>query len=226
MPTTKKIVCLANSRKLSGRCVAGVELTEFGFGNWIRPVSIRKHEEVSEYERNYENGSDPALLDIIEIPLLKRCPGGCQQENWLLDPELYWVKTGALDWEELGPISETAGTLWKNGISTYHGESDRIPEFDADKETSSLKLVRVDQVKLRVYAPGADFGNAKRRVQARFDFAGHSYALRVTDPKIERAFLGQADGEYQLGESCLTISLGETFEGYSYKLVAAILERP
>ncbi|MGH7707024.1 MAG: dual OB domain-containing protein, partial [Vulcanimicrobiaceae bacterium] len=35
----KRIVCLANSRKLQGRCVAGRELQKNGPGAWIRPVS-------------------------------------------------------------------------------------------------------------------------------------------------------------------------------------------
>ena len=35
MPTVKRIVCLANSRKLTGRCVAGKELLEGNrLGGW------------------------------------------------------------------------------------------------------------------------------------------------------------------------------------------------
>lgn len=40
-------------------------------------------------------------------------------------------------------------------------------------------------------------------------------------PEYERRFLSQPDGDYELGESYLTISLGEPYEGYCYKLVAA-----
>ena len=50
MPT-KRIVCLANSRKLSGRCVAGRVFDGHEVGEWVRPVSARQNEEVSEYER-------------------------------------------------------------------------------------------------------------------------------------------------------------------------------
>ncbi|MFF9673890.1 hypothetical protein ACF1GS_19710 [Streptomyces eurythermus] len=32
-------------------------------------------------------------------------------------------------------------------------------------------------------------------------------------------------GTYRLGESFLTVSLGEEFKGYLYKMVAAIIER-
>ena len=68
---TKTILCLANSRKLGGRCVAGREIGENGVGQWIRPVSNHGHGEVSEADRRFENGVDPMVLDIVEIPMLR-----------------------------------------------------------------------------------------------------------------------------------------------------------
>ena len=50
------------------------------------------------------------------------------------------------------------------------------------------------------------------------------YRLRVTDPVYERQYLQQPDGYYPVGECFLTISLGEPFQGYSYKLIAAIIK--
>ncbi len=226
MPTSKRIVCLANSRKLYGRCVAGVELIGNKPSGWIRPVSARDHQEVSEYERQYEDGSDPILLDIIDIPLLEACPKDYQQENWLLDHEHYWQKVDILPWGELRRIADSTGTLWRNGGHTYNGQNDQIPLPEACLEDHSLKLVHVDGMELRVFAPGTAFGNAKRRVQARFRFSGADYALWVTDPRIERAYLAKADGEHQLGECYLTVSLGEPFNEHCHKLVAAVLERP
>src|SRR5688572_20697011 len=65
MGGTKRIVCLANSRKLSGRCVAGIEIVDSQLSGWIRPVSVRQSHEVSEIEREYRDGSDPQVLDIV-----------------------------------------------------------------------------------------------------------------------------------------------------------------
>ena len=226
MPTTKRIVCLANSRKLSGRCIAGLELVGGIPGGWIRPVSSREHQEVSEYERQYKDGSDPRMLDIIDIPLQRHQPGDYQQENWLLDPKYYWRKVAKYPWNDLQKLSETGGTLWQNEYHTIKGFNDRIPLDQAKDESSSLKLVHVDKLRLHVFAPGEAFGDSKRRVQGQFRFACHHYALWVTDPDIERAYLKRKDGNYNLGESFLKISLGEPYDSHCYKLIAAVMEKP
>lgn len=225
MTEVKEIVCLANSRKLSGRCVAGIERVDYGSSDWIRPISSRHNHEVSEYERQYEDGSDPRVLDIVSVPLIAPQPSGYQSENWLLDPGYYWVKSGRVGWRELLALEEVPADLWHNNFSTHLGENDRIPERRAGALSNSLKLIRVSGVTLNVHCPGVAFGNRKRVVQARFGYAGCVYALRLTDPVYERMYLNKANGEYHLGEAFLTVSLGEPYDGYVYKLVAAIIER-
>lgn len=220
----KRIVCLANSRKLSGRCIAGVELGENDERlGWIRPVSDRENQEVSEYERQYEDGSDPRLLDVINVPLRRHLSNGHQQENWLIDPEYYWEKVGTFERRRLNEMADAGGGLWRNGCSSSNGENDRIPLEKANEETGSLKLVHVDRLHLSVFAPGEAFGK-KKRVQAKFQFAGCRYALWVTDPRVERFYLAKSNGDYQLEEECyLTISIGEPYKGHCYKLVAAVI---
>ena len=225
MSITRRIVCLANSRKMQGRCVAGRELNAGVVGSWIRPVSDRPTEEVSEYERQYQDGSDPRVLDIIDVPLIESRPKDYQQENWLLDPQLYWVKTGTLPWEDLFSLQDRRGPLWINGNSSYNGLNDRIPLAQAIGLRSSLKLIHVRNLELKVSAPGEAFGNTKRRVQARFAFDGMDYWLWVTDPIAERQYLAESDGEYAVGEAYLTISIGEPYQDYCYKLVATVIRR-
>ena len=223
MPEVKRIVCLANSRKLHGRCVAGREWIGGRAGRWIRPVSDREHQDVSEYERQYEDGSDPKVLDVIDVPVLEPRPDDYQSENWLLDPEYYWEKVGRLSWFDLPAVVDSSAPLWLDGSSTYHGRNDRIPLDAVDSVADSLKLIHVDQLSLSVFKPDEAFGNMKRRVQGRFTFAGCRYWLWVTDPVYERRYLAKLDGEYPIGECFLTVSLGEPYGGAVYKLIAAII---
>lgn len=226
MATVKRIICLANSRKINGRCVAGRELINGRPGGWLRPVSDREHEEVSEYERQYQDGSDPRVGDVIDVPLLGPRPKEHQTENWLLDPKYYWVKAGRAEWKDLEYLDENVGSLWIDGHSTYNGRNDKIPLALAAGLESSLRLIRVNSLRLSVFVPGEVFGSSKRRVQAHLSYNGVDYALWVTDPEYERRYLAHPDGEHDIGESFLTISLGEPYKDCCYKLVAAIIERP
>lgn len=230
MSIIKRILCLANSKKLSGRCVAGREVVNAGAGSWIRPVSARPTEEVSEDERQYEDGSDPRVLDIIDIPLIRHQPHACQTENWLLDPGYYWTKVRQVGWAELQRYVENPATLWTNTRSTKKGTNDEILEANADALPNSLVLIRVYHLELTVFAPGAAYGNPKRRVLATFQHRAVQYGLWVTDPLIEREYKARADGTYRLGDCCLCVSLGEPMqkqngESCRYKLVAAVMQR-
>ena len=94
-PLFKTILVLANSRKLSGRCIAGVELDEdWRPLGWVRPVSGREHGEVSEYERQYSDGSHPDVLDVAQVPLVKHVPETYQSEKESLLKSLEEVKAG------------------------------------------------------------------------------------------------------------------------------------
>ncbi len=220
---TKRVVCLANSRKRNGRCVAGKELLQDGrMGGWVRPVSAREDEEVSQYERQYEDGSEPSVLDVIDVPVLSSKPKGYQRENWLLDPSRRWVRVDRIGTSSLSQYTDAHQTLWVNGHSTVHGTNDRIPLSYASSLDSSLRLVWIDRLELSVSAPGADYGDFTRRMQGHFSYNGATYRLRVTDPIYEQLY--PRHGTYGLGGCFIAVSLGEPYEGYAYKLIAAIIE--
>ena len=110
----RRVICLANSRRPGGRCIAGREILEDGLpGAWIRPISDREEGGVSEYERQYEDGSEPQILDVIDIPLREPRPETYQQENWLLDPDYYWTRVGRWAPKDLAPTVYTGASLWE-----------------------------------------------------------------------------------------------------------------
>jgi len=224
--TGKRIVCLANSRKQGGRCVAGIELTGQNPASWIRPVSGQGSEGLMEREQRLEDGSGVRLLDVVEVPLLRHQPRPPQTENWLVDPQRQWRRVGRLQPADLDELADADGSLWQNGHSTSSGLNDQVPVEVATQLDRSLKLINVPTIDLQVWAPGQNFGNPRRRVQARFHHGGAEYWLWVTDPEYEAVYLARPDGNYSLEECFLTISIGEPYkDGFCYKLVAAIIER-
>jgi hypothetical protein len=220
----KTILCLANSRKPpSGFCVAGREITSSGFGGWIRPISARPTAELSVSERQYEDGSDPKVLDVISIELCRRQSHLHQQENHCIDVGYFWLKRGRVDWQKLQAAVEDPGpTLWLNGCSSSHGLNDRVPEAMLGRFSRSLYLVRPQELTIIVASEDAEFG-LRRRVRTRFKLNGNYYQIPMTDPVIERMFMRGKDGEISLPEAALCLSLGEVYHGYSYKLAASVI---
>lgn len=225
-PVVKQIVCLANSRKRGGHCVAGKECAHDGSWSWVRPVSARPDEELSERERQYLDGGEPQLLEVIDVPLRRARPRACQVENWLIDSKRRWKRVDQAGWDTLRLLADDPETLWLNGASTYNGLNDRVGEGDAASLAGSLVLLHLEDLKLFVSAPGAKFGDSTRRVQASFTNRGVPYRLRVTDPVVEQTYLARRDGNFPIGECFATISLSEPFQGYRYKLVAGLMMPP
>ena len=220
----KRIVCFANSRKMAGRCVAGKEVSDDNLpGGWVRPVSDREHESVSEQERQYSGGNEPQILDIVDVPLLNFHPKDYQQENWRLDPARRWVKVGNITWAELAQFEDAAAPLWINGCSSRNGYNDCVPESDAVSLTDSLRLIRVGGLTVTVSEPSRPSANYPI-LRGRFNYFGEDYCFRITDPESESGSLSLPYGEYHVGERYLTVSLGEPFEGNAYKLIATIVK--
>jgi hypothetical protein len=221
---TKQILCLANSRRPSGHCVAGRELAGGKCRGWIRPVSARPTLELSVEERQYRDGAEPNILDIVAMELQEPRPDRHQQENYLIAPNRVWTKQGRMSWQELQQaVEEPAGSLWLDGHSSYSGENDRVPEDRLDSFSRSLYLVRPENLVLFVARESRDGGPARRRVRARFKLNGCSYCMAVTDPVVEGTYLARDDDTYTLNQALLCVSLSQVFEGHAYKLVATVI---
>jgi len=224
MNYSKTIVCLANSRKPGGRCVAGKTVDGVASGEWIRPVSARSSAEISSEERQYQNGQEAEILEIVEIPMIAHVPRVHQTENHMIDANFYWSRQGALTWVDLRALVDEPLSLWENGDSTYHGSNDRVTHDVAARFHNSLLLIKPQNVSIRVLAPGAAFGNPKRKVRAAFRYQATYYDLMVTDIQNEKAFLAKPDGTYPIDQDvffCISLAEGHG-DGYCYKLAAAV----
>ena len=224
-PVVKRIVCFANSRKDGGRCVAGKETLPDGRpGAWIRPVSSLPHGGVSEDERCYEDGREPRVLDVIDVPVIGPHPRDYQQENWRLDPKRRWTKVERIQWNALPQWADAGEDLWIVGHSSSEGQNDRIPLHDANSLRSSLRLIEVRSLQITVSEPTKP-SSPIPALRAAFQYNGHDYSLRITDPVSESGAVKKGYGNYKVNDQrFLTISMGRPFEGYVYKLIAAIIK--
>jgi hypothetical protein len=226
MAYSKRIICLANSYKPpSGRCVAGIELLNNGVrGGWIRPVSARPGAELTYADYRYQNGSAPALLDVMDISFAGQATRGHQTENHLIDPRVYWSKVSVLAWKTLSTIQDKPTTLWANVDHTSLGVFDCMSSEIASALGSSLLLIHVDDFSIEVET---NHFSGKLAFRGTFTYKGTHHNFSVTDPRARDVFGPQGVGIYPIGEAYLCVSLTEPFEkdGRCHKLVAGILTK-
>lgn len=146
MPTVN-IICLANSKKLGGRCIVGLRLDGKG---WIRPVGPSETGEL--YPEHYilDDGTAPKLLDILTIYVSHPDPKPYQPENWLISKGKWKLKIRPSDSEEamqvLLPLLEK---LSEEGPDLFGNYSDRARSDFLLKNPpeSSIVLVAPERVK-------------------------------------------------------------------------------
>ena len=224
----RRIVCLANSRKPDGRCVAGKLYAQGKFGAWLRPISIREGEELSEQERHTSKGVEPALLDILEFTIFNHKPSAHQPENFVINPQHKFKQVGRISAEELLKVVDKPTNLWIMGYqSKTFGKNDLVPPTRISEVSNSLYLINPHSFTIQVVQ-----GTYSLQVRGHFTYLGADYNLRVTDPILEEKFIPKGVGEYKIEDVLLTISLAEKLftvasnpssSGY-YKLIAGVMD--
>lgn len=214
MPT--RFVCLANSFKEGGRCLAGIELDANnnpriinGYPKWIRPICNTPHGEVpNEIAVPYQ------ILDIIEISNTEPKPELYQSENMLFDVDTI-SKIGTFNLNELPNICENKKYIFKTRYPSLSEEV--IQELDY-----SLMLVKPDkwEVVEKVYE---DRANPQQRMV--FSYNGFTYDFSITDPVFLRRFQTNPNFLNNITEVILSLSVGVKFPATNryYKLVAGVI---
>jgi hypothetical protein len=213
------ILCLANSRKLAGRCAAGLRLDT---GGWVRMVS-KLHNGILNISHLYlDNGNEAAVLDVLDIGLANPKPDIHQPENWLLDGSV-WRLHGSQD---RTPFADCLKKAIVPGPDVLRGTSDRVAWADLQVKhvEASLALVAPDELKLElIHKP-----NGRHQVRGRFVLQHCEFNLSMTDPVWEKRI--HNEGNLCLRQSerkfLVTVSLGEPFNDYCYKVIAAVIFLP
>ena len=220
-----QMVCLANSKKPGGKCVAG-KITHGPYQNiWIRPVAPRDRRAITLQDQIYLNGQYPQLLDVINISYIDAQPNTFQAENHIIDTSLHWGQAGQFDRQNLHTLVDNPPRLWADSTDDgYSGLNDRLPGTSLTAPISTLYLIRPLNVSIRVSAEGANFQDNRLRVRAFFTYNNINYGLVVTDPIFQHAYTQAGADRYQPTDiTFFTVSLGEVDQrGYAYKLVAAV----
>ena len=152
---------------------------------------------------------------------------GAKQSGFLSQPHdpqdggYYWAKQGRLVWQDFRGWLDNPNTLWGVGEGSYAGFNNLVSIGQEDG--TSLYLIPVERLRLLVGRKASEYPDSKRAVRGEFVYRRTTYRMDVTDPVIERNYLNQADGQYDILHPVLGLSLGDPYQGYFYKLVAAVL---
>ena len=216
-----RIICLANSWKRGERCIAGINPIT---GQWVRPISDLPDGQVPK-EMRLINTREPALLDILEIPLAKRGPDfGFESENLSILPGK-WQQFGKATPIDLLKYCSNDEYILHNElrcVSLSYMQSLPMPE------RRTLQLVKA--VIFKVKAIGERFEGSDKWEGYVVTPKGQKLTATITDPVFTRRLeLG-----YRPQNPCLvTVSLSmpwrpKDWEGDDpcWKLIAGVVELP
>lgn len=216
----KLFLCLANSYKYGGRCLAGIELEKGassfhivrnpdGSPHWIRPVMSQGTGEVPA-----EMTSAIGLFDVVEIDGVEEKPHYAHSED-----VLFSTMHQVMSYPRSAKAIEVLCDSVHEALLGY--KEKKITPEQYQQGTFSLALIRPDHVRISCVEVN-EF--AKFRVS--FTYLGVEYNCSLTDPEYLHNL--QAYGieslEREKGEMYLAISLSQEYQGYYHKLVAGVLD--
>ena len=227
MPTFE-IICLANSRKRHGRCVAGLRLDGKG---WLRPIGSNAEGVLYPHHYTLPDDTEPQLGDVLRVHCSRPKPQPHHPEDWILLP---------LTWERVTGAAENNRRDWlrpylSSGPQLLGSVGDRIAhtQVQAHPVANSLSLIAPQTLQWQITANK----DGERRNRVAFTLDGAHYNLALTDPVWEPRLLHLKPGLHERGaaqiddraEVWLTVSLSEPFApnetdaAFCYKLVAGVL---
>lgn len=217
----KHFVCLANSFKHGGRCIAGIEISidennqweikrkQDGSPQWVRPLS----KETPTGEIPIEEAFNIPLLSIVVLEGAVPHPDCAQTEN------VYYDEMKVIEYLEERKSQVLDKLVDLNHHTLFYNTGKSITSDVYMHGDYSLMMIKVDEAILYL-----DKSQEKKRPRLKFNYYGAEYDLPITDPqvweqtKVATIRLGRHTNLY------ITLSLGLMHEGYHHKLVTTLIE--
>ncbi|WP_448597719.1 dual OB domain-containing protein [Thermoleptolyngbya sp.] len=208
-----EIICLANSLKHGGRCVAGIEIET---GQWVRPYSYLDSGTIPTHLTVI--GDRPLqLLDVVDIPLAAHSRGYEVENRRILCQN--WKRVSRVTPFDVVQYAEP--TLlhfsqedWISAVPFYYLKSLPI------EQRRTIQLVKTDDFQV--------FSSATGKWKGFFSINRVSLAATITDP----AFLDRLNAGYVPSCFCLvTLSFSQPWKKPEsdniqscYRLIAGVIE--
>jgi hypothetical protein len=203
-----EIVCLANSAKHGGRCLAGINLDS---GRWVRPVSDQQEGQLRPSAMKISVGGvirEVGPLDVIDLGPIRARPEVGQPENVVFESGIASIGfRHSISINQLGRFIQREGNL-------LFGDLPYVPKARALDVRSSLALIEVNEPRFWI-SP-----NKPNQLRVCFDFAKVQYDLPVTDTAPWTVLAKRDPASAGDGRWLFTVSLGVPYYGKLYKLVA------
>lgn len=248
------MICLANSRKHSGRCVAGLLVGPHdGVGEgWIRPVGNNDLRILMERHYTFAGGKEAAPLDLIRMELDRPDKKPHHPEDWLASPKRWELLARPAPKEIAVPLLRAhlarGPVLGSAGAKVAY--ADCVARAQTDHAQKSLGLVWAQNPCWAISRSG-QWGTV-RKTRVVFKHGGAFYDLPMTDSEWEHQLGHLPAGEPGSGELyplastasgrvgdddrvLLTVSLSEPLDGdhavgaksgWCFKMAAGVVVLP
>ena len=215
----KYFICLANSYKHGGRCIAGIEVVPQSDGSlgivrhddgrprWIRPVSMSANGEIPNHL-----AESFKIFSLVKLTDVEPCPDNAHTED------VHCTRMEICPFE-LSPTKDFLDQLidtQHKAVFYFRGKS--IPTTIIDRLDYSLMLIHPDNA-----CAYCDEGRENSKYRMKFTYNGSNYDFPITDPVFLEQFKKSPDSYADMDGAYLVLSLGIAFEGFHYKLVATVV---
>lgn len=215
----KYFICLANSYKRGGRCIAGVEIVsdnnggwkparnEDGRPRWIRPIAKTAYGEIPNYV-----AVGIEILSVVRLTDVVPCPEQAHVEN------VYYSRMEQCKYNislEPGIMNQLLDSKHQ---SIFHNRGRAVSAEMLVGINYSLMLIHPD--KASAYR---DENREKSKNRMKFTYYGVEYDFPITDPSFLEEFKREPEHYGDIPDVYLSLSLGLEFEGWHHKLVAGVI---